>query len=41
MTGSSAFAKDGVFTLGSSIKFDSLDFLANTIGELRLTSLDV
>jgi hypothetical protein len=41
ITSSSAFAKDGVFTLGSSIKFGSLDFLTNAIGELRLTSLDV
>jgi hypothetical protein len=41
MTSLSAFAKDGVFMLGSSIKFGSLDFLANAIGELRLTSLDV
>jgi hypothetical protein len=40
MDSSSAFAKDGVFAPGNSIKFGSLDFLTNTTGELHVISPD-
>lgn len=41
MASLSAFARDRIFTPGSGIKFGSLDFLANSTGELHLAGPDV
>jgi hypothetical protein len=40
MASSSTFSRDGIFAPGSSIKFISLDILANSTGELHLTDPD-